>query len=122
MPLVAVCALADAPGRLGESDLIAGEFGRAMDRLEQDHPEITIARHVVAGSPRAAMLAMAADAQLLVVGGRGRGGFRGMRLGSLAQAVLDHTPCPVGVVHSSRTLSLLFNPAAWAVSSWVLLV
>ncbi|MFY9933814.1 MAG: universal stress protein [Streptosporangiaceae bacterium] len=105
VPLVAVCALADAPGRLGESDLIAGEFGRAMDRLEQDHPEITIARHVVAGSPRAAMLAMAADAQLLVVGGRGRGGFRGMRLGSLAQAVLDHTPCPVGVVHSSRTLS-----------------
>jgi len=38
---------------------------------------------------------------MLVVGARGRGGFEGMSLGSIAQAVLHHAPCPVGVVHAS---------------------
>ena len=101
VPLVALCAQADAHARLGESGVIAAEFTQALDRLEQDNPEITIARHVVAGPPRAALLAAAADAQLLVVGDCGRGGFAGMRLGSQAQAVLDYAPGPVGVVHTS---------------------
>ncbi len=99
VPLIAVCALADAPGRLGESGLIAAEFGQILDELERDNAGITIARHVVPGPPRGSLLAMAADAQLLVVAGRGRGGINGMRLGSLAQAMLDLAPCPVGVVH-----------------------
>jgi len=33
------------------------------------------------------------------VGARGRGGLDDMRLGAAAQAVLQHAPCPVGVVH-----------------------
>lgn len=99
VPLIAVCALADAPGRLGESDEIAGEFGQILDELEGDNAGITVVRHVVPGPPRGSLLAMAPDAQLLVVGGRGRGGVSGMRLGSLAQAMLDYAPCPVGVIH-----------------------
>ena len=50
------------------------------------------------GTPRTALLAAAADAQLLVVGARGRGGFDEMSLGSIAQAVLLYAPCPVAVV------------------------
>lgn len=99
VPLVAACALADAPGRLGESRLMAEEFGRTLDDLEPEHPEVTVARHVVAGAPRAALLAAAAGAQMLIVGSRGRGGIGGMRLGSMAQTVLHHAPCPVGIVH-----------------------
>lgn len=99
VPLVATCALADAPGRLGESHLMAEEFGRTLDDLEQEHPEVTVARHIVAGSPRSALLAAAAGAQMLIVGSRGRGGIDGMRLGSVAQAMLHHAPCPVGIVH-----------------------
>lgn len=39
-----------------------------------------------------------ADAQLLVVGARGRGGFDEMSLGSVAHAVLQYAPVPVAVV------------------------
>ncbi len=36
---------------------------------------------------------------MLVVGGRGRGGVKGMTLGSVSYAVAHHAPCPVGVTH-----------------------
>ena len=56
-------------------------------------------RQVLAGTPRSALLAAAADAQMLVVGARGRDGLDEMSLGSIAQAVLHYAPCPVAVVH-----------------------
>ena len=55
-------------------------------------------RQVLPGTPRAALLAAAADAQLLVVGARGCGGFDEMSLGSIAEAVLLYAPGPVAVV------------------------
>jgi nucleotide-binding universal stress UspA family protein len=59
----------------------------------------TIHRHVVRGHPAQALLDEAADADLLVVGCRGHGGFTGMLLGSVSQHVIAHAPCPVLVVH-----------------------
>lgn len=46
----------------------------------------------------AAVLDAAKDADLVVVGFRGRGGFPGLRLGSVATQVVSHAPCPVLVV------------------------
>uniref|UniRef100_UPI0037365BBE universal stress protein n=1 Tax=Corynebacterium sp. TaxID=1720 RepID=UPI0037365BBE len=37
-------------------------------------------------------------AQLLVTGSHGRGGFRGMLLGSTSRALLQSAPCPMMVV------------------------
>ena len=99
VPLVALCALADAPGRLGEMRLIKGAFDHIMAGQEKEHPDVTVVRQVVAGSPRSALLAAAAGAQMLIVGCRGRGDLEDMKLGSVAQAVLHHSPCPVGIVH-----------------------
>ena len=99
VPLVAVCALTDAPGRLGEGHQVEEDFEHLVACEAKEHPDVVVVRRVLAGTPRAALLAASTDAQMLVVGSRGRGGLEGMCLGSVAQAVLHHAPCPVGVVH-----------------------
>ena len=99
VPLVAVCALTDATGRLGEGHQVEEDFRHLMASEAKGHPKVTAVLRVLAGTPRAALLTASADAQMLVVGSRGRGGLEGMSLGSVAQAVLHHAPCPVGVVH-----------------------
>jgi len=96
-PLLAVCALADAPGCLGGDLKLQDDVEQAITRHEKDHPGVAVLRHVAQGGARAALLAAAHEAQLLVVGSRGRGGIKGMPLGSVSQAVLHHAPCPVAV-------------------------
>jgi nucleotide-binding universal stress UspA family protein len=97
--LVAVCALADAPGVLGGTRELEEDFGQLIEAEEKEYPEVTVIRQVAVGAPRAALLAAASRAQMLIVGCRGRGGVKGMSLGSVALAVLHHSPCPVGIVH-----------------------
>lgn len=99
VPLLAVCALADAPGSLGGTGPMQEAFDRDTARWEKEYPELTILRQVTFGQPRTALLDAASGAQLLVVGSRGRGGLKGMLLGSVSQAMLHHARCPVGVAH-----------------------
>jgi nucleotide-binding universal stress UspA family protein len=99
VPLVAVCALADAPGTLGGARQMEEDFSYNMTLQEKEYPEVTVLRQVAVGSPRPALLNAAAEAQMLVVGSRGLGGLEHMSLGSVVQAMLHHSPCPVAVVH-----------------------
>ena len=96
VPLLAVCALADASGTLGGAPEMEAGFSRAMTVCEKEHSDVTVLRQVAQGAPRTALLAAAAGAQLLVVGRRG---VPGMNLGSVAQAMLHYAPCPVGIIH-----------------------
>ena len=59
-----------------------------------------VVRAEVFSGPAADVLVdRAATADLLVVGSRGRGAFRGLLLGSVALHCAMHAPCPVLVVH-----------------------
>ena len=98
VPLVAVCALTDAAGRLGEGRQVQEDFEAMMADEDKEHPEVSVWHRVLPGTPRSALLAAASDAQLLVVGARGRGGRDEMSLGSIAHAVLQCAPGPVAVV------------------------
>jgi len=100
VPLTVVCALSDAPGNLGMAQRIEDDVERSIIRWEKDHPDVQIHRQITLESPRCALLAAAQDAQLLVVGCRGRGGMEGMQLGSVTQALLWHAPCPLAVIHT----------------------
>jgi nucleotide-binding universal stress UspA family protein len=51
--------------------------------------------------PARALLDAAIGADLLVVGSRGRGGVRGLLLGSVSQQCVHHAPCPVVVVRTA---------------------
>ncbi|MSY25421.1 MAG: universal stress protein, partial [Actinobacteria bacterium] len=51
------------------------------------------------GNAARALLDAASDADLLVVGSRGHGGFTGVLVGSISQQSVQHATCPVVVVH-----------------------
>jgi nucleotide-binding universal stress UspA family protein len=61
-------------------------------------PAAEVEPRVVEGRPAAALLDAATTADLLVVGARGLGGFRGLLLGSVSQTCLHHAPVPLVIV------------------------
>ncbi|WP_431996327.1 universal stress protein [Streptomyces fungicidicus] len=65
-------------------------------------PEVELHHEVVKGHPVRELTDASAHALGLVVGTRGRGGFRGMLLGSVSQGSLHHAHCPVLLVPHER--------------------
>ncbi len=53
------------------------------------------------GRPGAVLVEQSRGSVLLAIGARGKGGFRGLVMGSVSQQLLAHAQCPVGVLHST---------------------
>ena len=55
------------------------------------------------GNPTPLLLTQSAEADMIVVGARGTGGFRGLILGSTTDKLTRHAKCPVVVVRSDES-------------------
>jgi nucleotide-binding universal stress UspA family protein len=74
-----------------------------LERARQEAPGLAVDCALLAGDPRPALIQAAGEADLLVVGNHGLGGFRGLLLGSVAYGVAGHAPCHVVVVRKSSS-------------------
>jgi len=63
-----------------------------------EQPPVLVQPHVKQGRPAKVLIDESANADLLVVGNRGHGGFKGLVLGSVSQHVAAYANCPVTVV------------------------
>lgn len=66
--------------------------------LGASYPDVKVSKLVTRDRPVRALTEAAEGAQLLVTGSHGRGGFKGMLLGSTSRALLQSAPCPMMVV------------------------
>jgi len=74
------------------ADKVAGELGEA--------PEMTVS--IGTGDAAEELVNASHDADLLVVGSRGEGGFARLLMGSVSSQVVHHAACPVVVVRGPR--------------------
>lgn len=83
------------------SDEALEALGERLAGYAADYPDVTVKHAVLPDEPAKAVLdAAGKDASLIVVGSRGRGGFKGLLLGSTSQKVLQAAEVPVLVVRA----------------------
>ncbi len=72
---------------------------RALSEVARQQPAVSCESRIVEGQATEVLLWESEDADLLVVGSRGLGGFKSLLLGSVSQQVVHHARCPVVIVH-----------------------
>ncbi|WP_297851672.1 universal stress protein [uncultured Corynebacterium sp.] len=70
--------------------------------LVEKFPDVKLTKVVTRDRPVRALVDQSKNAQLLITGSHGRGGFKGMLLGSTSRALLQAAPCPMMVVRPER--------------------
>jgi len=67
---------------------------------QERYPDVHVSRRLVCDTPARWLLEESQSTQLVVLGSRGRGGFAGMRLGSVSAAVAQSAKVPVVIVRT----------------------
>jgi nucleotide-binding universal stress UspA family protein len=80
-------------GKLAEHEL-----EEAVAAVLGEDTDLPVERVLIEGHPARQLIDASSEADLVVVGCRGHGGFVGMMLGSVGQHVAAHAHCPVAVV------------------------
>ncbi len=73
-------------------------LAEALAGWRDKYPDLVVRRELRRAYIRSALIDETTRSQLVVVGSRGRGGFAGLLLGSVSQAMLHHAHCPVMIV------------------------
>ena len=73
-------------------------LGHRLAGWQERFPDVKVTKVVTRDRPVRALADASEGAQLLVVGSHGRGGFKGMLLGSTSRALLQAAACPMMVV------------------------
>ena len=81
---------------------VRASFEATLGEAIPDTNGTEVEHRVVEGTAAAALVEESRGADLLVVGSRGLGGFRGLLLGSVGQQVAHHAACPVVIVPHRR--------------------
>jgi nucleotide-binding universal stress UspA family protein len=80
-------------------DAAEQSFEQMLIEPLQDTNSVEVEQRLVQGRAAGVLVNESRDADLLVVGSRGHGGFTGLLLGSVSQQVSHHATCPVVIVH-----------------------
>jgi len=88
---------------------LATKLEAAVAALREEADGTAIETRLVEGAAASVLADEAADADLLVVGSRGFGGFRELLLGSVGRQCAEHAPCPVLVVPSQAIPATLLS-------------
>lgn len=75
----------------------------AVATVKKLQPTLEVEATSVGGQPADALLEHGGNAEMIVVGRRGLGGFKSLLLGSVSQQVVHHATCPVVVVQQPAT-------------------
>jgi nucleotide-binding universal stress UspA family protein len=76
------------------------EVEEVLDHVVGDSRPAAVGVHAVLGVPAEELLKAAVDADMIVVGSRGAGGFKKLTLGSVSSQLVHHGHCPVVVIPS----------------------
>ena len=80
------------------SQRTAEELLTEIKEVLGEDPPVVVQPTVKQGNPAKVLIEQSTDADLLVVGTRGHGGFRGLVLGSVSQHVAGYAKCSVAVI------------------------
>jgi nucleotide-binding universal stress UspA family protein len=81
-----------------EMEMICRTFvADAVETVVRDTP-VPITKLVAEGDVRASLIEAAKNADMLVLGSRGRRGFAALKLGSVSQECVQHVACPVVII------------------------
>jgi nucleotide-binding universal stress UspA family protein len=95
---VATAAYDDEVWRQAATD----DMEAALQSVAPDGLPARLDRQITEGPPAKVLVDAGKDADMIVVGSRGRGGFAGLLLGSVSQHVAHHASCPVVIVPDER--------------------
>jgi nucleotide-binding universal stress UspA family protein len=90
---------ADEADREKAQQAAEAAVAKAAEGIEPKPASVTV--HAVSGIAAQELIGASQDADLLVVGARGGGGFAELLLGSVSNQVVHHAKCPVVVVRSA---------------------